>query len=73
MASFTDEMRTQLAQEISVAVMEKIALGRFGISDGVLKNIKSDSSNAQETNREILNTWKFKNPGKNQLQVHVNF
>ena len=70
MAEFTEEMRTQLAQEIPQTIMEKLALGRFGISDGVLKNIKRTSNIAEEINREILNRWKFKNPD-NQVQVEM--
>ena len=69
MAELTEAMIVQLATAISVDVMEKIALGRFNISYGALRNIKSDErNNAQAVNREILRNWKYKNPD-NQLKV----
>ena len=58
----------QLAEAISMDVMEKIALGRLGISSPVLRNIKNDERNAQAVSREILRTWAYKNPD-NQLKV----
>ena len=66
--TLTDSHMVQLAEAISVDVMEKIALGRLNISYPVLKNIKNDERNSQAVSREILRTWAYKNPD-DQIKV----
>ena len=66
--ALTDSHMVQLAEAISVDVMEKIALGRLNIRYPVLKNIKNDERNSQAVSREILRTWAYKNPD-DQIKV----
>ena len=68
MAELTEPLIVQLATAIPVDVMEKIALGHFGLSHAVVKNIRSDVRNAQAMSREILRTWAYRNPD-NQIKV----
>ena len=67
MGELTETMIVDLADEIAVTVMESMALSRFGISHGVLENLKHNSK-AGEINQKILRRWAYKNP-KDQVPV----
>ena len=68
MAELTEPIIVQLASAISVDKMEKIALGHLGISNPVVKNIRTDEKNADAISREMIRTWAYRNPD-NQIKV----
>ena len=64
---------TELGRSISKGDMESIALGYFSQDWNRVKEIKDDTRNVQEFNREILMDWKKANPGPEQKEVCKDF
>ena len=62
MGELSEELIVDLAHEITVEDMETLALRQFGFSSAALKNLGRNQPNADAINREILRSWKYKNP-----------
>ena len=66
----TDEQIEHLAEGINTQSLETIAGSFLGLDEAKIKSIKKDQQfDAERFNKEILKTWKNKNPGSSQMQV----
>ena len=65
----TNRQITDIAEEISLHRMTKIAYKYFKLNEGMLENIKLNSpGDAEAQSREMLRRWANKN-SKQQVQV----
>ena len=65
----TEKQIIQLADEISVTEMTKIAIKYLNLKKGVIGNIKvNNSGDAEAQSREMLRKWANMNP-ENQVKV----
>ena len=65
----TEQQIIELADEISVTEMTKIAIKYLNLKKGVIGNIKvNNSGDAESQSREMLRKWANMNP-ENQVKV----
>ena len=65
----TNRQITDLAEEIPLSRMTKIAFKYFKLNEGILENIKLNSpGDAEAQSREMLRRWANKN-AEHQVQV----